>query len=133
LKARCATISFVGTENLIAELGADAAGMVISQVVPPPDSDDFEIAKQYREALKSQPDLTPSFVSFEGYISARVLLAGLEKAGRDLTREKLVDAIDGLSKFDLGGLPISFSATNHQGSNSVFLTIVKDGKAQLVR
>ena len=134
LKARYATISFVGTENLISELGPASAGMLISQVVPTPDSDDYEIAKQYRAALKaSSPSVAPSFVSFEGYISARVLLAAIDKAGQELTRENLVDSFDSMSKLDLGGLSMSFSSSNHQGSNSVFLTIVKDGRAQPVK
>lgn len=130
VKARFATISFVGTENLIADLAAQAEGVLISQVVPVPGAEDVPAARQYRAALQAAvPGAKPSFVSFEGYLSARLLIEGLTRAGKDLTREKLVDAFEAMSKLDLGGLTVSFSAANHQGSASVFLTEVKAGKA----
>lgn len=134
LKSSFATISFVGTENLIEELGAAADGFLISQVVPSPADLSLAVAGDYRKALGALGSgFSPSYVSFEGYVTARVLIAALEKAGRDLTREKLIDTIEAMSKADIGGISISFSATNHQGSNDVFLTTVKGGKAVPLR
>jgi len=134
LKSRFAAISFVGTENLIAALGPAASGITISQVVPSPNDEQLPIAKEYRAALEhASADAKPSYVSFEGYITGRALLAALDKAGRDLTREKLIDAFDAMTGLDLGGMALSFSASNHQGSNNVYLTVVKDGKAEPIR
>ena len=131
LKAVMATISFVGTENLIAELGAASDGLIISQVVPPPSSGDSPLAAQYRAALKqSSPQAAPTYVSLEGYVNGRVLIAAIDKAGVDLTREKLIDAIESIAGLDLGGLKISFSPKNHQGSSKVFLTRLAGGKVQ---
>jgi ABC-type branched-subunit amino acid transport system substrate-binding protein len=131
LKAQFATISFVGTESLIAELGAAADGMLISQVVPSPTDASLALSRDYRMALKtSAPALFPTYVSFEGYLGGRVLLAALDLAGKDLSREKLIDTFQAMSKIDLGGMIISFSPSNHQGSNAVYVTTVKDGKAQ---
>jgi ABC-type branched-subunit amino acid transport system substrate-binding protein len=133
LKSQFATISFVGTENLIAELGPAATGMLISQVVPSPLDPALALAHDYRSALqKSLPAASPSYVSFEGYVSARVLIAALDGAGKDLTREKLIDTFHGMSKLDLGGMVFSFSESNHQGSKAVFLSAVKDGSAQTI-
>ena len=134
LKAQLATISFVGTESLIAELGAAAEGMMISQVVPSPADASLPLSRDYQNALKkSEPAGTPSYVSFEGYVGGRVLIAALELAGQDLSREKLIDAFQGMQNVDLGGMVFSFSPTNHQGSSQVYVTTVKDGKAQLIR
>ena len=134
LKSKFATISFVGTENLIAELGAAASGMIVSQVVPSPVDTNLAIARDYQAALKKAvPDATPSYVSFEGYVTGRVLLAALEKAGKDVSREKLIEAIHGLAKLDIGGMAISFSESNHQGSSAVFLTTIQDSKAVALR
>jgi branched-chain amino acid transport system substrate-binding protein len=131
MKTRFATISFVGTANLIRELSADASGILISQVVPPPDSLDLEIAKNYRSALKAvSPEDEPSYVSFEGYVTGRVFVAALDKAGKDLTREGLIDTINRMTNLELGGITVSFSATDHQGLHSVYLTVVKNGKAE---
>lgn len=133
LKAQFATISFVGTESLIAELGAAAAGMLISQVVPSPADAASPLSCDYRTALsKSDPAASPSYVGFEGYVGGRVLAAALDLAGKDLSREKLIDAFHAMTNLDLGGMIFSFSESNHQGSKAVYLTTVKDGKAQLV-
>jgi branched-chain amino acid transport system substrate-binding protein len=131
LKAQFATISFVGTENLIAELGAVSAGMMISQVVPSPTDPALALSRDYRTALKkSAPTASPSYVSFEGYVGGRVLIAALDLVGKDLSREKLIDTFHGMSRLDVGGMVFSFSESNHQGSKAVYLTVVKDGKAQ---
>jgi len=131
LKAQFATISFVGTESLISVLGTASEGMLISQVVPSPTDASLALSRDYQNALKkSAPAAAPTYVSFEGYIDARVLIAGLDLAGKDLSREKLIDAFQGMSHLDLGGMVFSFSPTNHQGSNTVYVTTVKDGKAQ---
>ena len=130
LKARFASISFVGTADLIQELGVDAEGMIISQVLPSPADSDLEVAKDYRSALKaSSPADSPTYASFEGYVAGRLRVAAFDKSGKDLTREKLIDIINGMSKLNLGGLDMSFSETDHQGMRSVYLTIVKNGKA----
>lgn len=131
LKAQFATISFVGTESLIAELGAASEGMLISQVVPSPTDATLTLSRDYRSALeKSAPTASPTYVSFEGYVGGRVLVAALDLAGKDLSRERLIDTFHGMSKLDLGGMVFSFSPSNHQGSNAVYVTTVRDGKAQ---
>ena len=130
VKGELATISFVGTENLIADLGRDSEGVLISQVVPPPSDSSRGLTRDYQAALKkTAPAEAPSYVSFEGYVNGRLLIAALEKAGPDLTREKLVEVLNGTSSLDLNGMTLSFSAQNHQASSVVFLTRVKGGKA----
>src|SRR5450755_33878 len=130
LKIALAAISFVGTENLIHELGAASDGIAISQVVPSPTSD-LPVAKAYRQALSvSSPAEQPAYTSFEGYITGRLLVAGLEKADSLDDREKLVDAIESLTEFDLGGMTLSYSGTKHQGSTAVFMTRVSGGVAR---
>ena len=133
LTAALGTISFVGTENLIKELGPAADGIVISQVVPPPTEAAVPLVRDFQAALRSSfPDASPTYVSLEGYVYGRVLALALERAGRDLRRERLVEALEGLTSADLGGLQVSFGKTNHQASNQVFLTKVVAGKAQTI-
>ena len=128
LKATFAAISFVGTESLLGELGSAGDGLIISEVVPSPVDASLPVAKAYREALvKSDGSAKQTYASFEGYITGRLLVAGLEKAGGN--KEKLVEAIESLSALDLGGITLSYSAAKHQGSTSVFLTRAKDGAA----
>ncbi len=128
-----ATVSFVGTENLIADLGAAADGVLISQVVPSPSDPAMPVVKAYQAALgKIQADAKPSYVTLEGYVTGRVLLAGLDKAGADPTREKLVAGLESLANQDLGGLTVSFGPARRQALSTVWLTRVANGAAQPV-
>lgn len=130
LAARFATISFVGTERFISDLGSAAEGVMISQVVPPPSGDAIAIARQYRNALGLvQPAASPSYAGFEGYVTGKLIAAALTGAGPDLTREKFIDALEAMSRFDLAGMIFSFSSADHQGSDAVFLTTVRNGRA----
>ena len=49
------------------------------------------------------------------YVNALVLGEGLKRAGKDLDREKLRDALESIKDFDTNGLtgPISFSPEDH--------------------
>jgi ABC-type branched-subunit amino acid transport system substrate-binding protein len=60
----------------------------------------------------------------EGYIAARVFVEGLRRAGRDLTREGLIAALETLRDYDLGGFTITYSPENHNGSRFVEITMI---------
>jgi ABC-type branched-subunit amino acid transport system substrate-binding protein len=128
LKSQLATVSFVGTDNLVTEVGKDGDGVVISQVVPFPQDNDLPIQRECREALAANGGEALGFVNFEGCITARVMVAALERTGAVPERAALVAAMSAMSAVDLGGLTVSFSADNHQASNQVFLTQIRDGK-----
>lgn len=129
LEVPFATISFVGTENLIAELGDSADGVIISQVVPSPQAEDLPVAVAYRAAMAAHvADASITYGSFEGYITGKVLVDGLTAAGAD-DRQALIDAIEGFANHDLGGLVATFSADDHQGLDQVHITVVADGAA----
>ncbi len=55
LKSQLATVSFVGTGNLVAQVGKDGDGVVISQVVPFPEDNDLPITKECRELVARRP------------------------------------------------------------------------------
>jgi ABC-type branched-subunit amino acid transport system substrate-binding protein len=113
----------------LAQLGASYAdGLIMSQVVPLPTSRATALLK-YQELLRRlAPGEKPDFVSLESYVSARVLVEALQRAGRDLTMDRLVDALEGIRGLDLGiGVPVSFAPSEHQGSHKVWGTVI-DGK-----
>lgn len=124
ITARFLTVSFIGTENFIAEAGADGDGAYITQVVPSPQDASIPVVKNYLSDVKSDVGYT----SLEGYINAVVLVEALKAAGAQPTRASLIAALESLNT-DIGGFKVQFSATNHQGSGKVFLTRVQGGKA----
>lgn len=117
-------VSFVGSNALAAELGDSGHGVIVSQVVPYP-WDLLPLTIEYRDVLKKYvPQAKPTFVNLEGYMAAKTLVEGLNRVGRDLTREKLITALEGMHKFDLGGYTIGFSPNNHNASRQVLLSVI---------
>jgi len=127
------TVSFVGTDELIQEAGSDAEGMVITQVVPPYYLTDFKTVALYRRALtKYSPSAQPNFVSLEGFVDAMVMVEGLKKAGKDLTREGLIRGIESIHELDLGlgpHLKLNYSSKEHKGFDHVLPTVIRGGRA----
>ena len=127
------TVSFVGTDELILDAGNDAEWTVITQVVPPYYLTDLKTVALYRRTLsKYFPTTQPNFVSLEGFVDAMVLVEGLKKAGRELTREGLVRGIESIHNLDLGLGPqllLDYSAKDHKGFDHVIPTVVRGGRA----
>ena len=130
------TVSFVGTEEFIKEAGSDAEGTIITQVMPPYDRADYPTVAEYRKYLaKYSPGEAPTFVSLEGFVDAMVLVEGLKRAGKDLTRERFISAIESIHEMNAGLGPkliLNYSASDHKGFDSVYPTIVKNAQAVLL-
>jgi len=133
-KSQFLTVSFVGTEAFAKAAGKDGEGVIITQVVPPPIRKDLPGVSRYVTALKKYfPEANPNFVSLEGFVDAMVLVEGLKQAGRELSREKLLTAIEGIRDLDLGiGMKASYSATRHHAFDAVYYTILRDGEPTIV-
>jgi branched-chain amino acid transport system substrate-binding protein len=72
----------------------------------------------YEQLLKKHyPKETIKADSFYGTASAITVVEALKRAGKDLTREKFIDALEKMQGFNAGIAPcsISFSPENHQG------------------
>lgn len=122
-------VSFVGSISLAKALGADGAGVAISQVVPSPFDQTVPIVKEYQRLMKAAGGTGYSFTSLEGYIAARVFIEGLKRAGKNLSREGFIDALEGMRNVNLDGFHIAFSPQNHQASTFVDMTMIaRDGR-----
>ena len=117
------TLSPVGTEQLVAELGPDARGIGISQVMPYPWNDIVPMVRDYQKLVGKGGF---SYYGIEGFVMARVVVDALRRAGKDLTREKMVSTLEGTS-LDLGGFRVSYSPNSRLGSRYVELTVVGPG------
>jgi branched-chain amino acid transport system substrate-binding protein len=122
-------VSFVGSKALAKELDKEGRGVQISQVVPFPWDRSVPVVKEYLQFIGSDGKSEPNFSSLEGFISAKVMVEGLRRAGRKLTREGLIRALESMDPYDVGGFKISYSPQSHRGSRYVDLTIIsKDQK-----
>ncbi|ARE41375.1 Leucine-, isoleucine-, valine-, threonine-, and alanine-binding protein [Rhodovulum sp. P5] len=129
-----ASISLVGSKALAEELGADGAGVIISQVVPFPWDDSLPVVAEFIAALSElDAEAEPGFASLEGYLSGRVAIRALQNAGPWLTREGFAKALSGLGEFDLGGLRLAYGPGDNQGLDQVYLSrIGPDGRFEPV-
>lgn len=118
-------LSPVGTEQLIEELGADARGIGISQVVPYPWNDVNPTVREYQRLLGKSGNF--SYYGLEGYLMARTLVEGLKRTGKELSREKLVTTLESLSTLEIGDFRLHYSPAAHPGSRFVELTVVGPG------
>lgn len=134
LNARFVNISFVGSKALAKELGADGAGVIVSQVVPFPEDKSIPLVADYNKALKAfNPNSEPGFVSLEGYMVGRLVIAALGKIQGEVTREALLETIYKTGTFDLGGVTLTYGEGDNQGMDKVFLTVIQpDGSFKAV-
>ena len=117
-------VSFVGSKALAKELGPEGRGVQISQVVPFPWDNAIPVVRDYRKAIDEAKG-EPGFGTLEGYIAARVTAEGLRRAGKALTREGFIKAMESMADYDVGGFKVSFGPQEHNNASKfVDLTII---------
>jgi branched-chain amino acid transport system substrate-binding protein len=119
-----------GMAQLVNKLGLASHGVTFTSIVPFPLSGREAISREFRKHFSAAyPDETPTLGAMEGYISAKVLTAGLSRAGNKVTRASLTRALSTLGRIDLGGFPITFTPGNYLGSTYVNTAMVnKEGR-----
>lgn len=127
--ARFYTLSVMGTQATLRALGADGVGVVVTAVVPFPWSQSLPLAREYRAALqKGGFESSVSFIGLEAYLNAKVLVEGLRRAGKDLTRARFIQGLESMRHVDFGGFEVDFGKGVRQGSRFVDLTIIGKGE-----
>jgi ABC-type branched-subunit amino acid transport system substrate-binding protein len=120
-------VSFVGSKALSDALGKDGIGVAISQVVPFPWGLALPVVREYQQLSARAGHTDYNFTAIEGFLVAKVFVEGLQRSGRNLTRETFISAMEKMHDVDLGGFYIGYSPTNHAGSKFVDLTIIGHG------
>jgi hypothetical protein len=143
-------VSFVGSESLLGlllqaskERGNDyTANLINSQVIPSYERTDLPAVREYREFMERYqpmpgPELVEggyqplhfSYVSFEGFLNAKLLVEIFKRMDKGLDRRHLRDTVQAIDRLDLGiDEPVSFGSTKHQGWNRVYFTTVEVGR-----
>jgi ABC-type branched-subunit amino acid transport system substrate-binding protein len=85
------------------------------------------LAEKYK---LSQKHLAAQFTAL---CAARILVEGLKLAGRDLSREKLISALEGLYELETGLMPrITFGANRRVGAMGAYLVAVDPEKKEFI-
>ena len=119
-----------GPDPVLALLGSATQNVVFSQVVPSPRDPQSVAAANFRTTLATySPSVTPSFISFEAYISARFTIAVLERmdlsAGNQLSMEFLQTIYDmaliSVDDLEFGPFSTSDGSACNQGLRKVWI------------
>lgn len=118
-------------EQLLTVPGGHANGTVGFCYYPDPDTSPEPGVAAYRAAMTKYHAGRPrNRYSLYGYAFGRIVVEGLRRAGRDLTRERLVEGLESIRDWDTGGVmpPVSFSATDHHAQTAGFMCELKNGR-----
>jgi branched-chain amino acid transport system substrate-binding protein len=129
-KAKGLTTLFMGVNQesfeIAKTLGKDADGIVFAQVVPSPWQRKIELAREYQDAA-AKANVTLSYGSLEGFMTAKALVKALRANGKTLTRASFVKTLQ-TNTFDLGGVFTKYTTGDHEGSKFVDLSLrARDG------
>jgi ABC-type branched-subunit amino acid transport system substrate-binding protein len=118
------TVSNNASSGFVKQLGQDFHGVVVSQVFPNVRSMSYALNREAAALAKAKGGVTLSPSIMEGFAAAKVLVEGLRRAGPKPTRDKIIAALAGINRFDLGGLELGYGPDDRTGLNFVELSII---------
>ena len=120
------SLSFAGASQLAKALGNDAVGVSVSITVPTPRSNGVPVVKECNDAWKaSGQQVALSVTALESCIAAKVLVEGMKRAGRDLTRASLHKSLSALGRYDAGGYVVDFKPNFRHGGSYVGMALLR--------
>ena len=124
-------------------LGTSASFLTVVAQVPGGVTDGFYVAaswqdlwaradepanKAFIEEYKAAYNEDPAGFAMLGYAGAKMIHMALEAAGRDLTQDSFIAAMETLDyQDDLVGNHLDYGPDDHQGANSIYVQIVENG------
>jgi branched-chain amino acid transport system substrate-binding protein len=105
------------------------AGLVTASIVPPPQALRVPIVADYQRDRAEFGEKIDGYTTLEGYIASRVMVEGLRRAGKALTRDSFIAGLESIGNARFGDFPVEYSAKNHNGSTFVDLEMyTRDGQ-----
>jgi ABC-type branched-subunit amino acid transport system substrate-binding protein len=116
-------------EKYLALAGDASEGVEGLSLWPDPVTSDLPGVKAYREAMaKHFAKNEPNRYSLSGYFAAMLFTEGAKRAGKNLTRESLITALEGVKGFENGILPPITIGADHETQRQGFWVRVEKGR-----
>ena len=124
-------LSFVGTLNLMEELGDAAEGCVTTQVVPFPWDTEVPLVKEFHASMKAaKQEEAIGFGTLEGFMGGKLFTMTLDQMEGPITRQGFIDTVQEIGTYDLGGVTLTYGEEDHQGMDEVYMTVFRGGEVQ---
>lgn len=113
---------------LMRELGAEARGIMVSQLVPNPfKSSAHPLIQEYDQRIRQRKTSTaPDFVEFEGFIVGKFIVQALRRAGGALDRKSFVQALETERLDGPGHYRVQFGPGKRVGTQYVNFVMISD-------
>jgi branched-chain amino acid transport system substrate-binding protein len=116
-------------ERYLALAGDAAEGVEGLSLWPDPLTSDLPGVKAYREAMQKHfPKNEPNRYSLSGYVAGMLFAEGARRAGKNLMRESLITALEGIKGWDSGILPPITIGSDHETQRQGFWVRVEKGR-----
>jgi branched-chain amino acid transport system substrate-binding protein len=114
-------------EKFIILAGGEGEGVWGFSLFPDPVHSMKPAVVEYRKILEKQvPGHVPNRYSLFGYFYAKLFGEAVQRAGKDITREKLIKTMEGIKNWENGIIsPVSFSETDHEAQKDGFMVEVR--------
>jgi branched-chain amino acid transport system substrate-binding protein len=120
------SLSFAGASQLAKALGTDATGVSVSLTVPTPRTQSVAVVRECGEAWQaSGQKVAMSVTALESCIAAKVLVEGMKRSGRDVTRASLHRSLSALGRYDTGGYVVDFKPNFRHGGSYVGMALLR--------
>ena len=122
-------LSFAGNKALLDQLDKQTQNIIVTQVVPHFHSD-LPVASEYLNDFSLlNPSVEPGFISFEGYIVAKILVEAIKAIEGPISRSKVSESLEKLKSLDIGlGIEISLHNEIHQAVNKIWPMKIENGE-----
>jgi branched-chain amino acid transport system substrate-binding protein len=109
-------------------------GMYVNLMTAVSTMDKPAVKKANEILAKYYPSTKPGYYPYLGMAGGIIIIEAMKRAGKDLTRSKLVASLEGLGRFESGVLPpLDWSASYHGGPKTFGYAQWKDGKLDVIQ
>jgi branched-chain amino acid transport system substrate-binding protein len=120
------SLSFAGASQLAKALGPDATGVSVAITVPPPRAQSVPVVRECSDAWQASGQKEAmSVTALESCIAAKVLVEGMKRSGRDLSRASLHRSLSALGRYDAGGYVVDFKPNFRHGGSYVGMALLR--------
>ena len=127
-KSQIVTLSNNAASSFVKGLGEYSNNIIVTQSVPARRTGAVSAVDDFQK-LAATAKVEASDAAMEGYLAAKLLVDALTRAGKNVSRQRLLETLNGMSSIDLGGIKFGYSPTDHTGMETVELSIIaKNGK-----